>query len=99
MLIDGEVTQVDQKICFVSGGLLDQKSKGNFDAGCVGKKLKDTQTELEYLVSCSGRSDMRMSWKRLSATDFTYTSKDDQLEIEATYKYVGEKCDADAIRK
>ncbi len=94
-----ETTKLDQKICFVPGGMRDKKSPGKFEDGCTGKKLKDTSTELEYLVSCPGRSEIHMTWTRFSTNDFAFTSKDSQLEIETTYKYVGENCDADAIRK
>lgn len=56
---------VNLKICFVAGGKMDQSALGKFEEGCVGKKLRDTQTELEYFVECNGKPRVSIAWRRL----------------------------------
>lgn len=64
--ISDETEATTYKICFVTGGLFDEKTQGNFEPGCSGKKIKDTSTELDYEVVCEGRPQLNMSWRRLS---------------------------------
>ena len=95
----GTVTTFDQKICFVQGGLRDRPIDEKFDQGCSVKKIKDSDTDLEYLVTCSGKPDTTMHWFRISVNEFSFLSKSSQSEVTSTYKYVGINCDSDAIRK
>jgi len=90
---------VNLKICFVAGGKMDQSALGKFEEGCVGKKLKDTQAELEYLVECNGKPRVNIAWRRLSETDFSNTSKVGETSIESTYRYMGPSCDSDAVKQ
>lgn len=99
MSMHGSVTQFDQKICFVTGGLRDQKIGGKFEPGCTGKKLTDTLDTLEYQVICTGHSDLDMKWQRISDHEISYVAKSRDLEIASTIKYMGETCDADAVKK
>ncbi|MBC7458893.1 MAG: hypothetical protein H7235_11475 [Bdellovibrionaceae bacterium] len=96
---NGHVTKFDQKICFVAGGIRDQQIEGKFELGCSGKKTKDTADTLEYLVSCTGKSDLDMTWKKISENETSYVSKSREIEVESTIKYMGPNCDADAVKK
>ncbi len=99
MVINGSITQFEQKICFVSDRLQDEPYYGKLEPGCTAKKLKDSPTDLEYLVTCVGKPDTNMHWIRISQNEFTFVSKSNESEITSTYRYVGTTCDADAIRK
>ena len=99
MISSGSVTQFDQKICFIQGGIRDNPIGEQFESGCTSKKTKDTATDLEYLVTCSGKPDTSMHWIRISENEFSFLSKSSQSEVTSTYKYVGINCDPDAIRK
>ena len=99
VVANGDISQFDEKICFVSDRLQGDVANEKFEAGCKATKLKDSATDLEYLVICAGRPDTKMHWKRISQNEFTFLSKSSDSEITSTYKYVGTTCDSDAIRK
>lgn len=99
MISSGGASNFDQKICFIPGGLRDNSTLDKFEPGCSAKKLEDSTTDLEYLVTCSGRPDTTMHWTRISENEFSFSSKSSQSEITSTYKYVGINCDSDAVRK
>ena len=97
--IHGSLSQSEKKICFVSDRLKDDPVNGKLQVGCTAKKLKDSATDLEYLVSCTGQSDTDLHWIRTSENEYSFSSKNADLEITSTYQYVGTTCDADAILK
>lgn len=99
LVINGSISQFEQKICFVTDRLQADPASGKFEPGCTAKKLKDSATDLEYLVTCAGKPDTYMHWTRISANEFTFLSKSSESEITSTYRYVGTECDADAVRK
>ncbi len=99
MVSGGSVTQFGQKICFIQGGIRDNPDSEKFEPGCSAKKIKDSTSDLEYLVTYSGRPDNTMRWIRISENEFSFLSKSSQSEITSTYKYVGINCDSDAVRK
>lgn len=99
MIINGEVSQFEDKICFVTDRLQNDLANEKFEAGCSAKKSKDSATELEYLVTCNGKPEIHMHWVRTSTNEYTFLSKSSESEFTSTYRYVGTKCDADAIRK
>lgn len=99
MVINGSISQFEQKICFVTDRLQADPANGKFEPGCTAKKLKDSTTDLEYLVTCSGKPDTKMHWMRISQNEFAFVSKSSASEVTSTYRYVGTACDANAVRK
>lgn len=95
----GDIIQFSQKICFVTAGARDQRVEDKLELGCRAKKIKDTDSELEYLVICSGKTDAQMLWRRISENEFSFSLKSSYSEIESTYKYNGSVCDSDAVKK
>ena len=99
LIINGNISQFEQKICFVTDRLKEDPASGKFELECNVKKLKDSTTDLEYLVTCAGKPDTNMHWTRISQNEFTFLSKSSESEITSTYSYAGTECDADAVRK